>query len=148
MSLLNQIEQDFLIAYKAKESEKVAVLRMLKAAFRNFQIDAGRDLQDEDVLALILKQAKQRKESIAQFGQAGREDLKEKEERELQILEAYLPQPLSPQEIETAIIEAIAATGADGPDDMGKVMKAVLFRYQGRVDGKSLSTLVRQHLTA
>lgn len=148
MSLLNQIEQDFLIAYKAKESEKVAVLRMLKAAFRNFQIDAGRDLQDEDVLALILKQAKQRKESIAQFGQAGREDLKEKEERELQILEAYLPQPLSPQEIETAIIEAITATGADGPDDMGKVMKAVLFRYQGRVDGKSLSTLVRQHLTA
>ncbi len=147
MSLLNKIEQDFLLAYKAKESEKVAVLRMLKAAIRNFQIDAGRDLQDEDVLALILKQAKQRKESIAQFGQAGREDLKIKEEQELQILEAYLPRSLSPQEIETAIVEAITTTGANSPADMGKVMKAVLSRYQGRVDGKSLSTLVRQHLT-
>ncbi len=148
MSLLNQIEQDFLVAYKAKESEKVAVLRMLKAAIRNFQIDARRELVDEDILALILKQAKQRKESIVQFAQAGREDLKAKEESELLILEAYLPKPLSPQEIETAVAEAIAATGASSPADMGKVMKAVLARYQGRVDGKSLSTLVRQHLTA
>ncbi len=147
MSLFAKIEKDFLSAYKAKESEKVAVLRMLKAAIKNFQIDAGREIQDEDVLALILKQAKQRKESITQFAQAGRNDLKEQEERELCILQAYLPAPLSPEEIEAAVVQAITETGASSPADMGKVMQAILSRFQGRVDGKTVSSLVRQRLT-
>ncbi len=146
MSLFAKIEKDFLAAYKAKESEKVAVLRMLKAAIKNFQIDAGRDMQDEDVLALILKQAKQRKESITQFALAGRNDLKEQEERELRILETYLPSPLSPEEIEAAVMQAVSETGANSPADMGKVMQVILSRFQGQVDGKTVSALVRQRL--
>ena len=146
MSLFAKIEKDFLAAYKAKESEKVAVLRMLKAAIKNFQIDAGRDMQDEDVLALILKQVKQRKESITQFALAGRNDLKEQEERELRILETYLPSPLSPEEIEAAVMQAVSETGANSPADMGKVMQVILSRFQGQVDGKTVSALVRQRL--
>lgn len=147
MNLLAKIEADYLAAYKAKQSEKIAVLRMLKAAIKMYQIDSGKEPGDEEVMVLILRQAKQRKESISQFSLAGRNDLKEREEGELRVLEAYLPAQLTSEELAVAVDCAIQETAASGPADMGKVMQFVLSQFRGRVDGKTLSSYVRQRLT-
>ncbi|THB64043.1 MAG: GatB/YqeY domain-containing protein [Desulfovibrio sp.] len=148
MSLFSRIEADFLAAYKAKEEERVSVLRMLKTSLKNKQVELKRELTDEEVLDAISKEAKKRLEAEEQFRNAGREEMADKEAREGVLLKAYLPEPLSAEEVGRIVDEAIAATGAAGPQDMGKVMQAVMGQCKGRVDGKELSGLVRSRLAS
>ena len=134
------------MAYKAKQTVKVAVLRQLKTAIKNRQIELGRPVEDGEALDIVAKQAKQRKESLDQFRAAGRDDLADNEAAELVELEAYLPSQLGPEELERAIDAAIAEVGAAGMQDMGRVMQALLDANKGRVDGKAASALVRSRL--
>lgn len=148
MSLSKQIDKDYIEAYKAKATVKVAVLRHLKTAIKNRMVeDKSQDLSDEIVLDLIAKQVKQRKDSFDQYSKAGRDDLARVEADELAALEVYLPKPLSDEELSSAIDKAIADVGASSMADMGKVMQAVLGAHQGQVDGKKASGLVRAKLS-
>ena len=148
MSLSERIEKDYVAAFKAKRTDEVAVLRMLKAAVKNKQVELRRELADNEILDVVAKQVKQRQESIDQFRAAGRVDLAEIEERELLILRTYLPTALSPAELEEAVVSTIQALGASGMKDMGRVMSSILGEYAGRIDGKELSALVRAKLSS
>ena len=148
MSLSERIEKDYVTAFKAKKTDEVAVLRMLKAAVKNKQVELRRELADNEILDVVARQVKQRQESIDQFRAAGRIDLAEIEERELVILRTYLPAALSPAELEEAVASTIQALGASGMKDMGRVMSAILGEHAGRVDGKDLSALVRARLSS
>lgn len=148
MSLSERIEKDYVAAFKAKRTDEVAVLRMLKAAVKNKQVELRRELADNEILDVVARQVKQRQESIDQFRAAGRIDLAEIEERELLILRTYLPTALSPAELEEAVTTTIQALGASGMKDMGRVMNAILGEYAGRIDGKELSALVRAKLSS
>ncbi len=148
MSLSERIEKDYVTAFKAKKTDEVAVLRMLKAAVKNKQVDLRRELTDNEILDVLAKQVKQRQESIDQFRAAGRIDLAEIEEREHLILRTYLPTALSSTELEEAVALTIQTLGASGMKDMGKVMNAILGEHAGRVDGKELSALVRAKLSS
>ncbi len=146
MSLAKQIESDYIAAYKAKDQVRLGVLRHLKTAAKNLQVELLRELTDDDMFTVIMKQAKQRQDSIEQFTSAGREDLAAIERGELEVLKAYLPQPLSEEELAAIVDKTIAETGASGAKDMGKVMNPIMAGYKGRVDGKVLSALVRARL--
>lgn len=148
MSLSKQIDKDYIEAYKAKATVKVAVLRHLKTAIKNRMVEEkSQDLSDETVLDLIAKQVKQRKDSFDQYSKAGRDDLAKVEADELAALEVYLPKQLSDEELSAAIDKAIADVGASSMADMGKVMQAVLSAHTGQVDGKKASGLVRSKLS-
>lgn len=147
MSLSSKIDKDYIEAYKAKNTVKVAVLRLLRTAIKNQTIELGRDLKDDETLDMIAKQVKQRKESIDQFTKAGRNDLADKEILELEQLSAYMPKALSEQELIQAIDSTITETGATGMQDMGRVMQAVLSAHKGQVDGKTASDLVKKRLS-
>lgn len=147
MSLAEQIEKDVVAAMKAKDLVKVSTLRMLKSALGNYLIQAKMTkAEDPDVLALIAKQAKQRRESVDSFEKAGRRDLADKEKLELAILEAYLPKQMTDEELQRAVREAIATSGATGPADMGKLMKALMPAIQGKADGKRVQEAVKSLL--
>ena len=146
MSLAQQIQTDYLAAYKAKDALRLSVLRHLKTAATNLSVELKRDVTDDELLDVILKQAKQRQDSIEQFNAGGREDLAAKEAAELVILKDYLPQTIEGSELENAVNEAIAKTGATAPRDMGKVMTSLMQDYKGRLDGKAVSALVREKL--
>jgi uncharacterized protein YqeY len=148
MALQARIETDFVTAYKAKETVRVAVLRMLKTAIKNRQVELVRPLEDGEILDVIAKQVKQRRESIEQFNAGHRPDLAEKEAAELEQLADYLPKALSDEELAAAVDTAIAALGASGLKDMGRVMQAVMEAHKGQVDGKKASALVRGRLSA
>ena len=149
MSLLLQIEADLKQAMLARDAGKLAVLRMLKSAVKNAQIEAGGpavELDDAAVSAVVRKELKKRQESIESFEGAGRADLAEKEKEEAAVLEAYLPKPLSAEEAEALVRAAIAETGATGKAQMGAVMKAATRMAEGRLDGRTLSGLVQKAL--
>ena len=147
MSLSNTVSNDLTAAMKAKDSGRLSALRMLKAAIMNKGVEKGRDLDDQEVLQVINALVKQRRDSIEQFGNAGRTDLVEKETAELTILSAYLPPGASQEDIESAVAAAIAETGATSAKDMGKVMKAVTAKLAGlTVDGRALSEAVKKRL--
>lgn len=146
--LLSKIAADYVAAYKAKDQQRLDVLRMLKAAMTRMEKELRRPLEDADAMDALLKEAKQRKDSMAEYGKAGRQDLADKEAAELAILEQYLPKPLTPQELEAAVDAAIAATAATSMKDMSRVMQAVMQNHKGRVDGKAVSSLVRTRLGA
>jgi uncharacterized protein YqeY len=134
---------------KARDTARLSALRMLKAAIMNKGVEKGRDLEDPEVLHVVASLVKQRRDSIEQFGKAGRTDLVEKETGELNVLQAYLPPSATPEEIAAAVAEAIAETGASSPKDMGKVMKAVMPRLAGKnADGKAVNEAVRRSLGA
>ena len=148
-TLAARIESDYLTAYKAKEQQKLDVLRLLKTAIKNRQVELRRPLEtldDAAILDIIGQQAKQRQDSIEQFTAANRQDLADKERAELAILKEYLPTPLTPAELEHAVTAAIAATGAKDMKGMGAVMQAVMSAHKGQVDGKELSALVKARL--
>ena len=148
MTLTQQIEKDFLAAYKAKEDVRVAVLRMLKTAAKNKQVDLRRELTDEEMLEVIAKQVKQRQESIDMFRTAGREQQAAQEHAEMVILQTYLPTQLSTEETAAAVDAAVAQTAASGMKDMGRVMQAVMLACKGRIDGKLVSELVKARLSS
>ena len=148
MSLSKQIDKDYIEAYKAKATVKVAVLRHLKTAIKNRMIEDRSDTVADDVVQdLIAKQVKQRKDSYDQYTKAGRDDLAKTEAEELVELEVYMPKQLSDDELSVAIDEMIAKMGASGLKDMGKVMGAVLAANKGQVDGKKASDMVKAKLS-
>ena len=150
MTLSELIDQDYVKAYKAKDAVRLSVLRLLKTAAKNQLVELRRNggmLDDAEMMAVIIKQGKQRQDSIEQYNAAGRPDLAEKEAAELSILQSYLPKPLTEDALAAAIEEAVRGTGASSPKDMGKVMSAIMGAYTGRVDGKALSAAVRQRLS-
>ncbi len=149
MSLSEQIEQEYIAAYKNKDSVKLSVLRLLKTAAKNRLVDLrrpGGSLDDQEILEVILKEAKQRKDSIEQYLLAKRKDLADKEATELLILESYLPKALSDEELKELVAESIAALDAQGPKDMGRVMQHIMSSHKGQVDGKALSQMVSASL--
>jgi uncharacterized protein len=149
MSLEKQIEKDYLTAYKAKDTVRVSVLRLLKTSLKRRLVDTSRpggELSDEETMDIIIKEAKQRRDSITEYNKASRPDLAEKEEAELHILEDYLPKALSDEELAAAIEEMVAKVGAKAPSDMGKVMGPLMKELKGRVDGGRLSAAVKARL--
>jgi len=149
MSMNDQVAADIATAMKARDASRLSALRMLKAAVMNKGVEKGRDLDDAEVLQVVASLVKQRRDSIEQFANAGRTDLVDKESAELKVLQAYLPAAATPEEIEAAVKEAIAETGASSPKDMGKVMKAVMPKLAGKnADGKAVNEAVRRTLGA
>lgn len=147
MALAEQINADLTAAMKARDAARLSALRMLKAAIMNKGVEKGRDLDDGEVLQVVASLVKQRRDSIEQFTQAGRNDLVEKEKGDVAVLEHYLPPAASAEEIDAAVAAAIAETGAASPKDMGKVMKAVMPKLAGKnADGKAVNDAVRRKL--
>lgn len=132
---------------RAKDAARLGAIRLLQAAMKQREVDERIELSDADVLAIIDKMIKQRRDSIAQFEAAGRQELADAEKFEIDVLQAYMPQPLSAEEIETAIGQALVATGAAGPQDMGKVMAVLKPQLAGRVDIGKVSGLVKARLS-
>jgi hypothetical protein len=148
MSIQGRIESDYIQAYKAKDTVRLAVLRHLKTAAKNRAVEVLRPLTDDDLLDLISRQVKQRKDSIEQYEKHGRADLAAVELAELEVLVEYLPKPLSEAELAATIDRLVAETGASGPKDMGRVMQALTLGYKGRYDGKMASEAVRFKLSS
>jgi uncharacterized protein YqeY len=146
MALREQLNEDIKVAMKAREADKLAALRLLLAAVKQREVDERITLDDAAVVAVIEKMMKQRKDSIEQFEKAQRQDLADKEKYEISVLQAYMPQPLSEAEVAAIVAEAIAATGAKAPSDMGKVMGAVKPRVAGRADMGKVSALIKSKL--
>jgi uncharacterized protein YqeY len=146
MSLLKRFDDDLKKALKTSERSKVSVIRMVKAAVKNAQIEKGRELTDEEITSVLSTMAKQRRESIEQFTRGGRADLVHSEEQELSILQSYMPQQLSNEEIETMIHDAIRESSAMGAQDMGKVMRILMPRIKGVADGKYVNQRVKELL--
>ncbi len=146
MSLKIRISDDMKTAMRAGEPQRRDALRLLLAALKQREVDERKELTDTDVVAIIDKMIKQRRESIAQFEKGGRQDLVQNERFELDLLQTYMPQALSDAEITAAVTEAIAAAGAKAPSDMGKVMGVLKGRLAGRADMGQVSALVKAKL--
>ncbi|MDT7896584.1 MAG: GatB/YqeY domain-containing protein [Armatimonadota bacterium] len=146
MSLKERIDADYKTAMKERDAVKVSVLRLLRSAIHNAEIDRQRALTDDEILGVIQSEIRKRRESIEAFQQGGRADLAEREQAELAILETYLPQPLSRAELEALVRETIREVGALSVRDMGKVMAALMPKVRGRADGREVNELVRQLL--
>jgi uncharacterized protein len=147
MSLKDKITEDLTAAMKAKDAVRLGTLRMVKANLMNRKIEKGDELNDEEVMKALQSLVKQRKDSIEQFTAAGRTELAEKEQAELAVIEIYLPQSASEQEIEQAVADAITETGATSIKEMGLVMKASVAKLAGKtVDGKVVSEMVKAKL--
>jgi uncharacterized protein YqeY len=149
MSLLNDVTAAIADAMRKQDAARLAPLRMLKAAFMNKSVEKGRDLDDAEERQVVSSLVKQRRDSIEQFGKAGRKDLVDKETAEIVVLEAYLPPALDSAALDKAVMDAIAETGATSAKDMGRVMKTVMSKLAGlTVDGKTVNELVRRKLGA
>jgi uncharacterized protein YqeY len=148
MSIEAKLLDDMKSAMKSGDTVRLETIRMLRAQLKNASLGKQEALPEQDVLAILAKEAKKRKESIELYRQGGREDLVESETKELEIIEAYLPAALTEQEIDEIIGEAIQQSGATGVSDMGKVMGRVMSRVKGRADGKMIQNRVRQKLGA
>jgi uncharacterized protein YqeY len=148
MRLRDKISEDLMAAMKSKDKERLSVLRMMKAAIRNREIDSRQELEDAQTVQVFLSLIKQRKDSIEQFTQGGRLDLADKEAAEIKVIEEYLPAAVSDEEIVKAIDAIIAETGAASIKDMGKVMKACMTQFAGRpVEGAKVSERVKAKLS-
>jgi len=147
MSLKTQIMDDIKTAMKAKDKDKVGTIRMLTAAIKQVEVDERRELADADVLSIVSKMIKQRKDAAEQFKQADRQDLADKELAEIEILKQYLPAQLSTEEIDAVVKQVIADTGASGMQDMGQVMGAVKAKVAGQADMGEVSQIVKANLT-
>ena len=146
MSLKDQITEDMKTAMRAKDSERLGTIRLLLSACKQKEVDERVTLDDAAVVAIIDKLIKQRKDSIAAFTQAGRQDLADKEAAELTVLQAYLPARLSADEVAAEVKAIVAELGASGPGDMGKVMGAVKSRMAGKADMSQVSAAVKAAL--
>lgn len=147
MSLRERIQNDMVAAIKAGDTAKRDTLRLAISAFKYKEVETKRPLEDAEVLAGLQTLIKQRKESAEQFKKAGRQDLLDKEQAELLVLEAYLPRQIDDAELARLVDAAIQETGASGPKDMGKVMKAVLAKTGGAAEGSRVSALAKQKLS-
>lgn len=146
MSLNERITEDLKNALKAGDKDKLSILRMIKSSIKYQEIEKKAPLGDDDISAILRTYVKRAKESIEQYSGAGRADLADKEEKELAIVQSYLPDQLDENELRQIIRETISETGASGLKDMGKVMKAVMARAKGQADGKMANILVKEAL--
>jgi uncharacterized protein YqeY len=146
--LKQQIQDAMKTAMKAGDKSRLAVIRLMLSAIKQVEVDERKELSDPDVLAILDKMTKQRRESAAQYEQAGREDLLDQENYEISVLQEFLPAALSDEEIATLIEETIAATGAASIKDMGKVMGQLKPRLQGRADMGAVSAKIKARLNA
>ena len=147
MSLKNKINDEVKAAMRSGDTRLRDTLRLLLAALKQREVDERKELADADVVAVVEKMIKQRREAIAQFEKGGRQDLVDKEQFELRVLGTYMPQALSDNEIEAAVVKAIGETGAKAPADMGKVMGALKSQLAGRADMGRVSALVKSKLS-
>ena len=146
MSLKDQINDDMKAAMRAKDSERLGTIRLLLAALKQKEVDERIELDDVAVVAVVDKLIKQRKDSVAAYQQAGRQDLADKESAEIKVLEAYLPQRMSAEEVATEVKDIVAELGAKGPGDMGKVMGVVKTRLAGKAEMGQVSAAVKAAL--
>ncbi len=147
MSLKQQIISDLTGSMKAQDAPRTSTLRMVKAAVMNREIEKGGELDDEEMMKLLRSLVKQRHDSVEQYEKGGRQELADKEKTEIEVIEAYLPQAASRDEIEAAIAAVVAETGASTMKDMGKVMKAVQAALAGKnADGRTISEIVKAKL--
>jgi uncharacterized protein YqeY len=148
LKLIERIQTDLKKSMKAKDGNRVSVLRFLLSAIKNREIEKKSDLDDAEILAEIASSAKRRRESMEAFKTGGRTDLFEKEEAELAILQEYLPEQLSPEEVRNMVADVVDAVGATSPGDIGKVMKELMPKLKGKADGKLVNDIVREILSA
>jgi uncharacterized protein YqeY len=142
-SLSSQIKE----AMKSGDKVRLGTLRMLSASVKNREVELGHDLSDEEFLEVVSREVKRRKEAAEAYRGAGRPELEERERSEQTVLEAYLPEQLSEEELSDVVDEAIKATGASGPKEVGKVMAHVMLKHKGRVDGSTVNRLARERLS-
>ena len=147
MSLLTQIQDDVKTAMRAKDKERLGALRLITAAIKQKEVDERVEVDDTGVLAILEKMVKQRKDSIDQFGKAGRDDLIAKEQFELDIIQAYMPEQMTEAEISALVDAAVASSGAESMKDMGKVMGQLKPKLQGRADMSLVSKLLKVKLS-
>src|SRR3989344_564592 len=145
-ALLSKLENDLIEAQKAKDLTRVSTLRFVLSQIHNAKIAKGSELDDQEVEAEIMKEAKRHRESIIAYEAGNRADLEEKEKAELAVLEGYLPTPLTDEEIENFVKEAIGAVGASGPVDMGRVVKAVMSSAGPKADGAKVAAIAQRLL--
>ncbi len=146
-----QLQEDLTLAMKARDETKKSVLRMLLSAINYFEIQkggAGYEATDEDVMTVLQKDVKQRKDSIEQFRAGNRQDLVDKEEKELELLQVYMPEQMGEEEIRKFVKEAVSQTGATSIQEMGKVMGALMPKVKGKADGGLVSKIVKEALSA
>jgi uncharacterized protein YqeY len=144
--LAAKLKSEVIVAMKAKDKERLGVLRMLQAAVKQVEVDTRRDLEDGDVIKVLSSYGRKVKDQIKSYGEGGREELRAAAETELAIVAEFLPAEMSDDELETVVRAAVAEVGAVGPQDMGKVMKAVLPKTAGQADGGRVSALVKKVL--
>ncbi len=143
MALTQTIQQEMTAAMRAGDAGRRDALRLLIAAFQNARIAAGHELADDEAIRVLQREAKQRRDSIVEYERAAREDLVQREQEELAVIEGYLPQALSEPEVEELARAAITEVGASGPGDLGRVMRPLMERVAGRADGRRVTELVR-----
>ena len=146
MTLKETLSEDMKTAMRAKDSEKLATIRLINAAIKQREVDERIELGDDQVLSVIEKMIKQRKDSITQFEAGGRQDLADKEKSEISVLAAYMPAQMSEAEVQAEVASAVTQTGASGPQDMGKVMAVLKPKLAGRADMTAVSALVKAAL--
>lgn len=146
MSVMERLDQDMKQAMKDRAALKLSVIRMVKAALKNEEINKGRLLSDDEVLTILTRELKQRRESLHEFEKAGREELASKSREEIDVLSAYLPAQLSEDEIRDIVREGIATTNASSKKEMGKVMGAIMPKVKGRADGNLVQKIVSEEL--
>ena len=146
MALREKLDEDLKSAMRAKDSLRMNTVRALKSAIKYREIELMKPLDDAAILGVVATEIKRRRDSVEQYRAGNRDDLADKEDAEIKILQEFLPQQLTPAEVEAKVAEVIARVGALGPKDMGAVMKALLPEVQGRADGKVVSELVKQRL--
>jgi hypothetical protein len=147
MLLAEILSDDLKKALKTAQKDTLSVIRMIKAAVKNKEIEKGAVLSDEEIHGVLMTLARQRKDSIEQFSKGNRQDLVAKETDELSIIQSYLPKQISKEEVAEIIKDAVTESNADGPKDIGKVMKAVMAKVKGRADGRLVSALVKETLS-
>lgn len=147
MGLLERLNEDMIQAMKNKEKEKLSVIRMLKASLQNEAIKLGKDqLSEDEDLTILSREVKQRKDSLQEFKNAGREDLVEKIQKELTYVDIYLPKQLTEEELTKIVQETINEVGATSKAEMGKVMSAIMPKIKGKADGSTVNNIVKQQL--
>lgn len=147
MTLLTTINEDVKTAMKARDKEKLSVLRMLKSELQNEQIKKGTELNEEEELSVLSREMKQRRDSLTEFKNADRQDLVEKLENEIVIVESYLPKQLTEEELQSIVQEVIASVNATSTSDFGKVMGAIMPKVKGKADGNAVNRIVKEQLS-
>jgi uncharacterized protein YqeY len=145
--LFNKLQEEMKAAMKSGDKDKLSTIRMLISEIKKVQIDSKKELTDEEIISILQKYIKQRKEAYTQYEQAGRKDLAEKELKEIEIVQQFLPPPLSEEELIKIVEETIQEVGASSIKDMGKVVKAVMGKVKGRAEGSLISKIVKEKLS-